>query len=82
MGTLPAGLLTFYGFTFPLKRSWHVLGLGYDSHVDLKLIEEGAVIHWNGNKKPWLKITNEKYRWLWTRFVDFNNSIVKDCKFT
>ena len=29
LGTLPPGLLTFYGLTEALDRSWHVLGFGY-----------------------------------------------------
>ncbi|KAL0412421.1 UNVERIFIED_CONTAM: putative galacturonosyltransferase 10 [Sesamum radiatum] len=50
LGTLPPGLLTFYGLTEPLNPSWHVLGLGY-TNVDPKLIETGAVLHFNGNSK-------------------------------
>lgn len=30
LGSLPPGLLSFYGLTEPLDRRWHVLGLGYD----------------------------------------------------
>uniref|UniRef100_A0A2N9J8F5 Hexosyltransferase n=1 Tax=Fagus sylvatica TaxID=28930 RepID=A0A2N9J8F5_FAGSY len=56
LGTLPAGLLTFYGLTEPLDRRWHVLGLGYDLNIDNRLIESAAVIHFNGNMKPWLKL--------------------------
>ncbi|KAI4964381.1 hypothetical protein ZWY2020_005870 [Hordeum vulgare] len=32
LGTLPPGLVTFWNKTFPLDRSWHVLGLGYNPH--------------------------------------------------
>uniref|UniRef100_A0A0D3AQY7 Hexosyltransferase n=1 Tax=Brassica oleracea var. oleracea TaxID=109376 RepID=A0A0D3AQY7_BRAOL len=56
LGTLPPGLLAFYGLTEPLDRRWHVLGLGYDVNIDNRLIETAAVIHYNGNMKPWLKI--------------------------
>ncbi|KAF3572103.1 hypothetical protein F2Q69_00063116 [Brassica cretica] len=50
------GLLAFYGLTEPLDRRWHVLGLGYDVNIDNRLIETAAVIHYNGNMKPWLKL--------------------------
>ncbi|KAL3574484.1 hypothetical protein D5086_025097 [Populus alba] len=68
LGTLPPGLLTFYGLTEPLDPSWHVLGLGY-TNVDPHLIEKGAVLHFNGNSKPWLKIGMEKYKSLWEKHV-------------
>ncbi|KAM7276109.1 hypothetical protein ACFE04_017975 [Oxalis oulophora] len=66
LGTLPPGLLTFYGLTEALNPSWHVLGLGY-TDVDPQLIEKGAVVHYNGNLKPWLKIGLEKFKPLWEK---------------
>ncbi|KAI4326581.1 hypothetical protein MLD38_031881 [Melastoma candidum] len=65
LGTLPPGLLTFYGLTEPLDRRWHVLGLGYDTTIDSRLIETAAVIHFNGNMKPWLKLGIGRYKPLW-----------------
>ncbi|KAJ0104492.1 hypothetical protein Patl1_18944 [Pistacia atlantica] len=56
LGTLPPALLAFYGLTEPLDRRWHVLGLGYDMNIDNRLIESAAVIHFNGNMKPWLRL--------------------------
>nr|GMC51842.1 probable galacturonosyltransferase 10 [Ipomoea batatas] len=67
LGTLPPGLLTFYGLTHALDPSWHVLGLGY-TNVDSQLLEKGAVLHFNGNSKPWLKIGMEKYKPLWNKY--------------
>uniref|UniRef100_A0ACD5ZUM9 Uncharacterized protein n=1 Tax=Avena sativa TaxID=4498 RepID=A0ACD5ZUM9_AVESA len=55
LGTLPAGLVTFWNRTFPLDRSWHLLGLGYKPNLNPKDIERAAVIHYNGNLKPWLE---------------------------
>eukprot|EP01018_Ginkgo_biloba_P017127 Gb_35749 [translate_table: standard] len=77
LGTLPPGLLTFYGLTEPLDRRWHVLGLGYDPNVDDQLIESGAVVHYNGNMKPWLKLAmnrdgaaekRKSFRWVELHF--------------
>lgn len=80
LGTLPPGLLTFYGLTEPLDPSWHVLGFGY-TNVDPQLIERGAVLHFNGNSKPWLKIGIEKYKPLWEKFVDYSHPLLQQCNF-
>ncbi|KAA8520553.1 hypothetical protein F0562_014809 [Nyssa sinensis] len=60
LGTLPPGLITFYRLTHPLEKSWHVLGLGYNPSVDRSEIENAAVIHYNGNMKPWLELAMTK----------------------
>lgn len=79
LGTLPAGLLTFYGLTEPLDRRWHVLGLGYDLNIDSRLIESAAVIHFNGNMKPWLKLAIGRYKPLWERYVNQTHPYLQDC---
>ncbi|KAG2397244.1 galacturonosyltransferase 10 [Vigna angularis] len=80
LGTLPPGLLTFYGLTEPLDPSWHVLGFGY-TNVDPHLIERGAVIHFNGNSKPWLKIGMERYKPVWEKYVDYSHPLLQQCNF-
>uniref|UniRef100_A0A0E0QU90 Protein kinase domain-containing protein n=1 Tax=Oryza rufipogon TaxID=4529 RepID=A0A0E0QU90_ORYRU len=67
LGTLPPGLLTFYKLTHPLDKSWHVLGLGYNPSIDRSEIDNAAVVHYNGNMKPWLELAMTKYRPYWTR---------------
>ncbi|XP_043689611.1 probable galacturonosyltransferase 4 [Telopea speciosissima] len=79
LGTLPPGLITFWNRTFSLDRSWHVLGLGYDPNVDQKDIEQAAVIHYNGNMKPWLEIGMPKYRSYWIKFVDYDQVFLREC---
>ncbi|KAL8167468.1 hypothetical protein V2J09_008967 [Rumex salicifolius] len=78
LGTLPPGLLTFYGLTEPLDSTWHVLGLGY-TNLDPKVIANGAVLHYNGNSKPWLKIGIEKYKPLWDKYVDYSHILLQQC---
>ncbi|OVA07921.1 Glycosyl transferase [Macleaya cordata] len=56
LGTLPPGLITFYSTTKPLDKSWHVLGLGYNPSISMDEIRNAAVVHFNGNMKPWLAI--------------------------
>ncbi|XP_027928499.1 polygalacturonate 4-alpha-galacturonosyltransferase-like isoform X2 [Vigna unguiculata] len=80
LGTLPPGLMTFYGLTHPLNKSWHVLGLGYNPSIDRSEIDNAAVVHYNGNMKPWLEIAMTKYRSYWTKYVKFSHPYLQNCK--
>ncbi|XP_015882881.2 probable galacturonosyltransferase 3 [Ziziphus jujuba] len=79
LGTLPPGLITFYNLTYPLDRSWHVLGLGYDPALNQTEIQNGAVIHYNGNYKPWLDLAISKYKSYWSKYVMFDNPYLQLC---
>ncbi|KAI3761272.1 hypothetical protein L1987_51684 [Smallanthus sonchifolius] len=79
LGILPPGLLAFYGRTEPLDRRWHLLGLGYDVNIDNRLIESVAVVHFNGNLKPWLKFGIGRYKPLWERYVNQTHPYLLDC---
>ncbi|KAG6392434.1 hypothetical protein SASPL_146653 [Salvia splendens] len=79
LGTLPPGLITFWNRTFAIEKSWHVLGLGYNPNVVQKDIEQAAVIHYNGNLKPWLEIGISKFRNYWAQFVDYNQAYLREC---
>ncbi|KAL5220537.1 hypothetical protein ABZP36_025250 [Zizania latifolia] len=79
LGTLPAGLVTFWNQTFPLDRKWHLLGLGYKPNVNQKDIERATVIHYNGNLKPWLEIGVAKYHKYWSRYINFDNAFLREC---
>ncbi|KAL9228965.1 hypothetical protein vseg_004489 [Gypsophila vaccaria] len=80
LGTLPPGLITFYGLTHPLDKSWHVLGLGYSPSIDKSEIDKAAVVHYNGNMKPWLEIAMTKYRSYWTKYVKYDHPYLRSCK--
>ncbi|KAL8160128.1 hypothetical protein V2J09_001665 [Rumex salicifolius] len=82
LGTLPPGLITFYGLTHPLKKFWHVLGLGYSPNIEKSEIEKAAVVHYNGNMKPWLEIAMMKYRPYWTKYVNYGHPYLQACKLT
>ncbi|RZC57612.1 hypothetical protein C5167_004916 [Papaver somniferum] len=79
LGTLPPGLITFYGLTHPLEKTWHVLGLGYNPSIDRADIDNAAVIHYNGNMKPWLEIAMTKYRPYWTKYIKYNHPYLRNC---
>ncbi|MCD7460175.1 Polygalacturonate 4-alpha-galacturonosyltransferase [Datura stramonium] len=80
LGTLPPGLMTFYGLTHPLDKSWHVLGLGYSPSIDVTEIENAAVIHYNGNMKPWLELAMTKYKSYWIKYIKFDHPYIRSCK--
>ncbi|KAJ7296180.1 hypothetical protein O6H91_Y139300 [Diphasiastrum complanatum] len=79
LGTLPPGLITFYNLTYPLDKSWHVLGLGYNPSVDRIDIDGAAVIHYNGNLKPWLEIGLARYKPFWAKYVKFDHPFIQQC---
>ncbi|XP_014516059.1 probable galacturonosyltransferase 9 [Vigna radiata var. radiata] len=80
-GILPPGLITFYSTTKSLDKSWHVLGLGYNPSISMDEINKAAVIHYNGNMKPWLDIALNQYKNLWTKYVDNDMEFVQMCNF-
>lgn len=79
LGTLPPGLITFYNLTHPLEKSWHVLGLGYNPSIDRSEIENAAVVHYNGNMKPWLELAMNKYRSYWTKYIKYDHPYIWNC---
>ncbi|RZC45738.1 hypothetical protein C5167_038693 [Papaver somniferum] len=79
LGSLPPGLITFYNLTYPLDRDWHVLGLGYDPALNQTEIENAAVIHYNGNYKPWLDLAVTKYKSYWSKYVMLDNPYLQNC---
>ncbi|KAJ6722813.1 HEXOSYLTRANSFERASE [Salix koriyanagi] len=79
LGTLPPGLITFYNLTYPLQKSWHVLGLGYNPSIDRSEIENAAVVHYNGNMKPWLELAMTKYRPYWTKYIKYDHPYLRNC---
>ncbi|XP_057978615.1 probable galacturonosyltransferase 9 [Malania oleifera] len=81
LGTLPPGLLTFYSTTKSLDKSWHVLGLGYNPSISMDQINNAAVIHFNGNMKPWLDIAMNQFKHLWTKYIDSDMEFVQMCNF-
>ncbi|KAJ8548191.1 hypothetical protein K7X08_021427 [Anisodus acutangulus] len=81
LGTLPPGLITFYSTTKPLDKSWHVLGLGYNPSISMDEINNAAVVHFNGNMKPWLDIAMNQFRTLWSKYVDKENEYLQACNF-
>lgn len=79
LGTLPPALIAFKGHVHPIDPSWHMLGLGYQNNTNLESVERAAVIHYNGQSKPWLQIGFEHLRPFWTKYVNYSNDFVRNC---
>jgi galacturonosyltransferase 12/13/14/15 len=79
LGTLPPALIAFQGHIHPIEASWHLLGLGYQEKTDLNSVRKAAVIHYNGQSKPWLDIAFHHLQPFWTKHVNYSNEFIKNC---
>lgn len=62
-----------------IDPSWHLLGLGYQDKTDIESVRRAAVIHYNGQCKPWLDIAFKNLRPFWTKHVNYSNDFVRNC---
>lgn len=79
LGTLPPALIAFNGHVHPINPSWHMLGLGYQTDTNLNNVRKAAVIHYNGQAKPWLDIAFPELRPFWTKYINYSNDFIKNC---
>nr|GEU81564.1 probable galacturonosyltransferase 7 isoform X1 [Tanacetum cinerariifolium] len=54
--TLGATMLTFQGLLVALDDKWMLSGLGHNYGISNEAINKAAVLHFNGNMKPWLEL--------------------------
>ncbi|XP_042492152.1 probable galacturonosyltransferase 7 [Macadamia integrifolia] len=78
-GLLPASLLTFQNLVYPLDGSWALSGLGHDYSIDSQAIRRAAVLHYNGNMKPWLELGIPKYKRYWKKFLKREDQFMGEC---
>ncbi|GFZ19263.1 galacturonosyltransferase 14 [Actinidia rufa] len=79
LGTLPPALIAFKGHVQAIDPSWHMLGLGYQNKTNIESVKRAAVIHYNGQCKPWLQIGFEHLRPFWTKYVNYSNDFIRNC---
>ncbi|KAI5442853.1 variant 2, galacturonosyltransferase 13 [Lathyrus oleraceus] len=79
LGTLPPALIAFKGHVYPIDPAWHMLGLGYQTSTNVEDVKTAAVIHYNGQSKPWLEIGFEHLRPFWNKYVNYSNDFVRNC---
>ncbi|XP_057513960.1 probable galacturonosyltransferase 7 isoform X1 [Actinidia eriantha] len=77
--TVRASLLTFQDLVHPLDDTWMLSGLGHDYGLDIETIKKAAVLHFNGNMKPWIDLGIPKYRGYWKMFLNRDNQFLSDC---
>ena len=74
-----ATLLTFQDQVYALDHKWVQSGLGHDYGLDIQEIRNSAVLHYNGNMKPWLELGIPKYRSLWVKFLNREDQCLSEC---
>ncbi|KAK1563818.1 hypothetical protein Q3G72_033308 [Acer saccharum] len=76
---LHASLLTFQDQIYALDGAWALSGLGHDYGVDIQAIKKAAVLHYNGNMKPWLELGIPRYRLYWKKFLNLEDRFLSEC---
>ncbi|KAE8722609.1 hypothetical protein F3Y22_tig00013960pilonHSYRG00356 [Hibiscus syriacus] len=77
--TVLASMLTFQDLIYALDSEWIVSGLGHDYGISIHGIKKAAVLHYNGNMKPWLELGIRKYKVYWKKFLNCENHFLKEC---
>ncbi|MQL99851.1 hypothetical protein Taro_032582 [Colocasia esculenta] len=72
-------ILAFRDHVFALNGSWVLSGLGTNYGVDPDAIKNAAVLHYNGNMKPWLELGIPKYKSYWRNFLTRHNLFMDEC---
>lgn len=76
---LRATLLTFQDQVYALDDEWSLSGLGHDYGLDIQAIKKAAVLHYNGNMKPWLELGIREYKRYWKKFLSQENQFLAEC---
>ncbi|TVU19946.1 hypothetical protein EJB05_36129, partial [Eragrostis curvula] len=76
---LPAGLLAFQDLILPIEDQWAKFGLGYDYGLTHGAIKKAAILHYNGNMKPWLELGIRRYRKYWRKYLPRDEPFMIDC---
>ncbi|KAB1202069.1 putative galacturonosyltransferase 7 [Morella rubra] len=76
---LRASLLSFEGLIYAIDGAWALSGLGHDYGVDIQSISKAAILHYNGNMKPWLELGIPKYRKYWKKFLNREDQFLSEC---
>ncbi|XVF66000.1 hypothetical protein PTKIN_Ptkin09bG0295400 [Pterospermum kingtungense] len=76
---LLASLLTFQDLIYALDSAWVLSGLGHDYGLNIQEIKKAAVLHYNGNMKPWLELGIPKYKVYWKKFLNQEDQFLSEC---
>lgn len=76
---LPSSLLALQDLVYVLDDSWVLSGLGTNYTVSTDAIESAAILHYNGNMKPWLELGIPKYKPYWKSYLTQRDQFMDDC---
>ena len=76
---LPTSMLTLQDLVQPLDPYWVLSGLGADYQIQNEDIHKAAVLHYNGNMKPWLELGVQRYKPYWKNFLVREDPFMTDC---
>ncbi|CAH2058801.1 unnamed protein product [Thlaspi arvense] len=76
---LQASLLTFQDQVYALDDKWALSGLGYDFYINTETIRNAAILHYNGNMKPWLELGIPQYKNYWRKHLNREDRFLSDC---
>ncbi|CAN8287254.1 unnamed protein product [Cochlearia groenlandica] len=76
---LQASLLTFQDKVYALDDKWALSGLGYDYYINTQTIQNAAILHYNGNMKPWLELGIPQYKSYWRKHLNREDGFLSDC---
>ncbi|CAD5192672.1 probable galacturonosyltransferase 7 isoform X1 [Musa acuminata AAA Group] len=77
--TLPASLLVFHGQIYSLDDTLFRQGLGHDYGVPDETVKNAAVLHYDGNMKPWLDLGIPKYKKYWKKYLTQEERFMDEC---
>ncbi|XAR68685.1 Polygalacturonate 4-alpha-galacturonosyltransferase [Bertholletia excelsa] len=77
--TAHATLLVFQDIVHAIDDNWMLSGLGHDYSLGVEAIKKAAVLHFNGNMKPWIELGIRKYKAYWKKFMSLENQFLSDC---
>ncbi|KAH9673571.1 putative galacturonosyltransferase 7 [Citrus sinensis] len=76
---LRGSLLTFQDLVYALDGVWALSGLGHDYGLNIEAIKKAAVLHYNGNMKPWLELGIPRYKKFWKKFLNQEDQLLSEC---
>lgn len=76
---LQASLLTFQDQVYALDDKWALSGLGYDYYINTQSTKNAAILHYNGNMKPWLELGIPQYKNYWRNHLNREDRFLSDC---
>ena len=63
MGVHQSSILALYNHTQGVDERWNQLQLGWNAKLEPERLAGAHVLHWNGERKPWLENGLYAERW-------------------